>query len=323
MGSGTINSPIIPHARADVETAFQNAPEEAQLVLIQWDGTDRASVRAQDSARRDHLEASIPFLLEALNESRPKAGSLLVSMHDAMWWPFPAPVPVLAFGKRISDETTVLIPDPQFLTAHGRDEVLREIEKFDDSVPWEAKIPGAFWRGASTGVPPVAEGTWRENPRIRLAAKSLECGDPLLLDAYISEVQAFDTEETKREIVEGGYVKDPVRYVLFGRHRYLIDIDGNASSWGLFWKLSFSGVVLKVESDFMQWYYPELAAGVHFIPVKRDLSDLVEKILWARAHDAECREMGRGAREVIRQHSISSARRQTGIALTEILQAQR
>jgi hypothetical protein len=61
--------------------------------------------------------------------------------------------------------------------------------------------------------------------------------------------------------------------------RGIIDIDGNANSWdGLFWKLLSNSVVLKVESNNSQWYYSQLKPWHHFVPVKADLSDLVEKV---------------------------------------------
>lgn len=34
-----------------------------------------------------------------------------------------------------------------------------------------------------------------------------------------------------------------------------------------------------------EWYYDILKPWVHYVPVKRDLSDLVEKIEWLKEND--------------------------------------
>jgi Glycosyl transferase family 90 len=70
------------------------------------------------------------------------------------------------------------------------------------------------------------------------------------------------------------------------RFKYLIDVDGNTCSFSRFyWILLSNSVPFKVESDNIQWYYGALTPFVHYIPVARDLSDLVERIDWARNHE--------------------------------------
>ena len=55
-----------------------------------------------------------------------------------------------------------------------------------------------------------------------------------------------------------------------------------------------------VESAWEQWYEHKLEPYRHFVPVKRDLSDLAEKVQWCRGHDAECREIAAEAAALIR-----------------------
>jgi len=43
-----------------------------------------------------------------------------------------------------------------------------------------------------------------------------------------------------------------------------------------------------VAARFRQWYYDRLMPWRHFVPVRADMSDLVEKIAWCRGHDGEC-----------------------------------
>jgi len=42
---------------------------------------------------------------------------------------------------------------------------------------------------------------------------------------------------------------------------------------------------------FRQWYYSELQAWTHYVPVKADLSDLMDQILWCQNNSEECRRI--------------------------------
>ena len=56
-------------------------------------------------------------------------------------------------------------------------------------------------------------------------------------------------------------------------------------------------MVLKQDSEYYEHFYGDLTAGVHYIPVKHDLSDLIEKIEWAQSHDREARLIGMNGRK--------------------------
>ena len=85
------------------------------------------------------------------------------------------------------------------------------------------------------------------------------------------------------------------------QYKYQIDIDGNTNAWSaLFQKLLSGSAVLKVASpgNFRQWYYDELIPWVNFVPVKSDMSDLVEKIHWLIEHDDEAMQIGVNGRKL-------------------------
>lgn len=46
-------------------------------------------------------------------------------------------------------------------------------------------------------------------------------------------------------------------------------------------------MVLKQDSIYYEHFYNELQPWKHFIPFKSDLSDLLEKLQWAKDHDEE------------------------------------
>lgn len=51
--------------------------------------------------------------------------------------------------------------------------------------------------------------------------------------------------------------------------------------------LAGDSVVLKQDSSYYEHFYNELQPWEHYIPIRADLGDLLEKIQWAREHDEE------------------------------------
>lgn len=69
---------------------------------------------------------------------------------------------------------------------------------------------------------------------------------------------------------------------------YLLDIGGNGWSGRLKWLLFSHRPLLVVDRPYQDYFHRDLQPYVHFIPVKRDLSDLVSQTLWAKGHPKEC-----------------------------------
>jgi Glycosyl transferase family 90 len=205
-------------------------------------------------------------------------------------------VPGLAFSDNRPDY--FLIPDAIFLNNKGY-EWLRH--KFNaDNVAWDQRTPIAFWRGGTSGWPTDPALGWRSLPRIQLCKLGQE--HPELIDAGISYAVQSATDE---EIRAAGFMRPIVPMEAFNRYKYQIDIDGNTNSWpGLFQKLLSGSPVLKIKSrdGYRQWYYDQLKPWVNFVPVASDMSDLVEKILWLRAHDEEARTIGEAGKQLA--HSL-------------------
>jgi len=51
--------------------------------------------------------------------------------------------------------------------------------------------------------------------------------------------------------------------------------------------LAGDSVILKQDSHYYEFFYKQLRPYVHYIPVKADLSDLLDRIQWAKQHDAQ------------------------------------
>jgi len=54
--------------------------------------------------------------------------------------------------------------------------------------------------------------------------------------------------------------------------------------------MAADSLVLKQDSEYYEFFYKELQPWKHYVPVKRDLSDVVQQVKWAIDHDEEVME---------------------------------
>jgi hypothetical protein len=185
-----------------------------------------------------------------------------------------------------------LIPDCVFVPSEGY-KIARQTFR-DNRVPWTARTPVAFWRGATTGIP-ATHGNWRSLERVKLCELARRNSHTGLIDAGISSIVQFDAPDIVRQIRDSGLVRDPVQWCDWNRYKYLIDIDGNSSPWSsLFQRLLTASPVLKVESSrgMQQWFYDELIPWQNYVPIAPDMSDLMDKVAWLVRNDSVAEQIG-------------------------------
>lgn len=92
------------------------------------------------------------------------------------------------------------------------------------------------------------------------------------------------------------------------QYKYQVNVDGTVAAYRFPYLMLGSSMVLKQDSQYYEHFYSHLQAGAHYVPVKRNLSDLLEKIRWAKENDAEAREIARAgqaaARELLQPHRL-------------------
>jgi hypothetical protein len=71
---------------------------------------------------------------------------------------------------------------------------------------------------------------------------------------------------------------------------------------GTQWRLLSGCATFKQESDDIMWFFSLLQPWVQYIPLKRDLTDVLDKIHWARSHDAEVHQIAQNARALALAH---------------------
>lgn len=88
----------------------------------------------------------------------------------------------------------------------------------------------------------------------------------------------------------------------FFEFKYQLNIDGTVSAYRLPYLLGGNSLVFKQESSFYEHFYRDLIPFVHFVPIKHDLSDLIEKIKWARQNDDLAFKIMQNARDFTRNN---------------------
>jgi len=71
------------------------------------------------------------------------------------------------------------------------------------------------------------------------------------------------------------------------QYKYQVSVDGTVAAYRLPYLLAGDSVVLKQNSPYYEFFYKQLRPYEHYIPVKADLSDLLDRIQWAKDHDSE------------------------------------
>ncbi|HSX11595.1 MAG TPA: glycosyl transferase family 90 [Chlamydiales bacterium] len=208
--------------------------------------------------------------------------------------------PVFVFSKRENLYPFVLMPDKKAL--RGYRDLKNEILQANQNYPWERKKAELFWRGGANGTFLSLE-NWDQSPRIKLVLLSLAMPQEInarltnLLYLKHASPKLKDTLLSKGLMGKWADKKDHLQY------KYLIDIDGNACTFErLFWLLTSNSVVLKQVTPSRQWYYGDLVPYRHYIPVKEDLSDLVQQLKWARDHEEEAKKIAENATAFANTH---------------------
>lgn len=83
-----------------------------------------------------------------------------------------------------------------------------------------------------------------------------------------------------------------------------MNMDGTVAAYRFPYLLVSDSLIFKQESIYYEHFYKELQEWKHYIPVKRDLSDLIEKLKWAIAHDEEAHEIALNGRKFARNNLL-------------------
>jgi hypothetical protein len=204
----------------------------------------------------------------------------------------------------------ILFPDGFFIkikNGYIYQKTLDKVNKASNQIAWHEKIEKIFWRGVTTGdFHDYTLENIHKLPRMALVIMSKLY--PEYIDANFSEY----TPQTPYNTAEHSLRK--FCKILFGesprgvseaehiKYKYLISIDGNAATGTrVAWIMNSNSVLLKQESDKIQWYYSALKPYHNYVPVNHSLTDLLDQLNWMKANDDKVQTISSNARSFIQE----------------------
>ena len=165
---------------------------------------------------------------------------------------------------------------------------------------WEEKKNIAVFRGGSTGCGVTID----TNMRLKAAYLSTLPKNKEFLDAGITKwnlrprklMTSKYLETIEKDKLPFGLI-DQLTPVQQSNYKYIINIDGHVSAFRLSLELNMGSVLLLVASNWKIWYSSFLVPNVHYVPIKSDLSDLIDQIKWCQNNDEKCKEITENARK--------------------------
>jgi hypothetical protein len=174
---------------------------------------------------------------------------------------------------------------------------------------WEEKIPTAVFRGSSTGCGVTID----TNPRLKISylshITSPDKNGIKYINAGITKwnlrsrkiqgekyLQTIDIDKLPFDLSDEMTLEEQSEY------KYIINIDGHVSAFRLSIELNMGSVILLVDSEWDLWYKNMLIPYEHYIPIKSDLSDILEKIKWCRKNDKICKKISLNARKFYKKY---------------------
>lgn len=228
-----------------------------------------------------------------------KAPKLEQQYQDKYYTPILSP-----YSNENYADLPFIIPEDWKLALSSNDFSISE----SDRVEWKNKIPTAFFRGSGTGSVEFSK-----NQRLQISKIDYEWSiiKPDLLDAGIVSWNARDKINSNLTITYikpsemnelGIFLKKRVEMNKQLKYKYLINIDGHSKTNRFSYLLQTGCLILNVESKYVignqRWYDHLLIPYVHYVPIKYDMSDLEEIILWCRNNDIKCKEIVNNAKKI-------------------------
>ena len=187
------------------------------------------------------------------------------------------------------------------------------MQQYRATYPWENKIYKAVWRGSLSD-----DNEGLQSVRWRLCKLATESNATTLDVGLVAIPSRHDHLDLDWQSVGGKASAIPQED--FQNYRAVIDVDGNSWSSRMGELLCYNSVLLKVEPQFVEYFYKDLEPWEHYIPVKYDLSDLLEKVDFVldATNEENVQRIVAGANEWCATHLV---KRELGKDFLDVLEA--
>jgi hypothetical protein len=161
-----------------------------------------------------------------------------------------------------------------------------DTSRFND-IPFDKKADKLVWRGITTGQPS------RTGNRFALVEKYFKKYSDI--DVGFSGICQGKDKYTR-------YKSDAMSVTQQLKHKYILMVEGNDKASGLNWALASNSLVFMPKPTKFSWLMEDnLIPDVHYILVKDDFGDLLEKVQWCNTHSTECIQIVKNAKQYMRQ----------------------
>jgi Glycosyl transferase family 90 len=274
--------------------------ERSEMVLLKWNSSGILE-NVTDPSFNLHLDWIRPFLDSDFQVTSPSTHGkvALIFVCDVIYyipWDTIPPIPVLVYTirkERFGLTNYILTPNPYDQSGYSEFRVTNLFDKFTDSMinttydTFHSRHNILIWRGSDHG----------ESIRAALIAQSeLESisnnGASSLSDNETSS-SPLSSLWLDAKISNGNDAVALTEEELASKYKYHLDVGGvSGTSWeGLRWKMCSGNLVFHIESGAMDWWHNDIEAGVHYLEVLEDLSNLKEQYDWAESHPVESFEI--------------------------------
>ena len=167
--------------------------------------------------------------------------------------------------------------------------------------PWRHRKPSMVFRGATTGdVYDIDEHTvLTDLPRSRLMLALRDSGLPhdsaftTVVHVKAGREEAVTDALRSHELLDPTWVPEQDQM----GHRYQLLVDGHHGAWEAHvWKLLSGSTCFWVESSAINWYDGFFEPWVHYVPVRPDGGDLIERYREIREDDRRAQRMAASCR---------------------------
>jgi len=197
--------------------------------------------------------------------------------------------PFLTKARRIGDTGPILLP--LGLDRH-RTPLVRMFEIEKSLKPYVDRAQCAMWRGTTTG------GASPANPRFQLVwryGRGARRVAGVRVDVGFDHVVTDALNATR-------YVKRRVPMDKMAKCKYVLSNEGNDVATGLKWQLFTDSLVLMPAPTKESWLLEgQLRPMVHYVPVRRDWSDLEARLTWCERNQAAAANISRRATAHVRR----------------------
>jgi hypothetical protein len=187
---------------------------------------------------------------------------------------------------------------------------LSVFDEFEEKYPWEKKISQVYWRGALTENDPLRvynSARWRLN---KLVHEISDESTKQMFDVGFTGFPIFLTAQMDLDQTQvGGFKQGKESMNDFQQYKAILDMDGNSWSSRFSTMLCYNSLAIKVEPDYADHFFVDLVPWKHYVPVKADLSDLIDNVKFVLdpANDGIVRNMIGAANEFCMQRLTKRA----------------